>query len=253
MGYTIAQMSKLSGVTPRTLRHYEDVGLLAPARAASTYRHYNAADVDRLQQILFYRELGFSLEEIARILLNPDFDEMSALHTHLRALEAKKLHLDGLITTVLHTIEQREGTREMSDKDKFESFKQDALKKNEERYGEEIRSNYGEDTVKASNKKWLNMSQEEHEAMSTLSAEILDDLKKAVLASVDPASETGIAIGRKHRQWLTFTWPTYSTEAHKGLGQMYTADPRFTKFYDSEVEGCAAFLRDAIVAYTETL
>lgn len=251
MSYTIAQMSELSGVTPRALRHYEDLGLLVPQRTAAQYRIYNTADVDTLQQILFYRELGFPLEEIKRIVLDPKFDGIKALRQHLGALENKKLQLDRLITTVLHTIEEREGTRIMSNEEKFESFKRETLEKNEELYGSELRANYGKDAVAASNKKWMGMSEDQHRAMEALSAEILADLKTAVLGESDPTSEEGIAIAKKHRDWLGFTWTSYSPEAHKGLGEMYVSDARFTKFYDSELPGCAAYLRDAIAAYVE--
>lgn len=253
MSYTIAQMSELSGVTPRALRHYEDLGLLVPQRTSAQYRIYNTADVDTLQQILFYRELGFPLEEIKRIVLDPKFDGIKALRQHLGALENKKLQLDHLITTVVHTIEEREGTRVMSNGEKFESFKNAALEKNEELFGSEVRANYGKDAATASNKKWMDMSENQHRAMEALSTEILADLKAAVLSRSEPSSEDGISIAKKHREWLGFTWPSYSPEAHKGLGEMYMSDARFTTFYDSEVAGCAAYLRDAIATYVETI
>lgn len=253
MDYTIAQMSELSGITPRTLRHYEDMGLLVPKRTAASYRIYGPAEVDTLQQILFYRELDFPLNEIGRIIHDPEFDSEKALREHLQALQDKKAQLDRLIKTVSYTIEEQEGVRTMSDKEKFESFKRETLEKNEGLYGEVVRKKYGEDAVAASNKKWMNMTEERHAAMDALGAEILADLKAAVLADAEPTSAAGISIGKKHREWLGFTWGSYSPESHRGLGQMYTADARFTKYYDSEVAGCAAFLRDSISAYTKSI
>ena len=252
MEYTIKELADLAGLTTRTLRWYDKEGLLKPCRATDAgYRIYGPNEVDRLQHILFYRELGLELSDIRRVLDDPNFDRERALQSHLAALEEKRRRLNSLILTVQNTL-NKEG-HPMSDKEKFEGFKEKALRENEEKYGAEIREKYGEDTVKKSNKMFQNLTEAQFEEMNAIAGEIQTRLEAAVSAKLDPAGDEGLAIAALHRGWLTFPWPGYSPEAHAGLGEMYVADERFTVYYDKSVPGCAAFLRDAIANYTKTL
>ena len=252
MEYTIKALADLAGLTTRTLRWYDKEGLLKPCRATeSGYRLYGPREVDRLQQILFYRELGLELGHIRRVLDDPCFDARGALQSHLAALTERRDRLDALILTVQNTL-NKEG-RPMSDKEKFEGFKEKALRENEEKYGEEIRAKYGEDTVKKSNKMFQNLTEAQFEEMNAIAGEIQSRLERAAAAQLPPEGEEGLAIAALLRRWLTFTWPSYSPEAHAGLGEMYVADDRFTVYYDGKMPGCALFLRDAIAHYTKTL
>ena len=141
MEYTINKLAKLAGVSTRTLRYYDEFGLLSPARVSSNgYRIYGQKEVDQLQQILFYRELDVPLEEIRRILASADFDGLSALQSHLAALLARQKQLDLLIANVEKTIKGMKGEAIMSDQEKFEGFLKKLVDDNEEQYGEEIRS-----------------------------------------------------------------------------------------------------------------
>lgn len=250
MEYTIQKLARLAGVSTRTLRHYDQLGLLAPARRSSSgYRIYGQREVDTLQQIMFFRELGLELSAIAGILQDPEFDPVETLRGHLAALEQQRARLDLLISNVEHTISEKEGSTTMSDKEKFAGFKEKLVADNEAAYGEEIREKYGDEAVNESNARMMNLTQEQYDAMTALGAEILEKLKAAVKAGADPAGETGREVAELHRQWLSFTWGArYSPEAHCGLAQMYLDDPRFTAHYDSEVPGCAQFLRDAVWA-----
>ena len=139
----------------------------------------------------------------------------------------------------------------MSDKEKFEAFKRRAVEANEEQYGEEIRRKYGREAVEGANAKLLSMTEEEHGQWKALEAEILSALAAAVRGREDPAGAEGQRIAELHRRWLSYTWTAYTPQAHRGLAELYTADERFTAYYDKEVSGCAAFLRDAVRAYTE--
>ena len=139
----------------------------------------------------------------------------------------------------------------MSDKEKFEAFKRRAVEANEERYGKEIREQYGPEAVEEANAKLLSMTEEEHGRWKALEAEILSALAAAVRAGEDPAGPEGRRIAELHRRWLCHTWAKYTPQAHRGVAELYTADERFTAYYDKEVPGCAAFLRDAVRAYTE--
>lgn len=251
MEYTIKALAELAGLSTRTLRWYDSLGLLKPCRVTEAgYRLYGGAEVDRLQQVLFYRELGLELADIRRILDDPAFNREAALQSHLAALEDRKTRLENLILTIQHTL--KEG-QIMSDREKFEGFKENALRENEEKYGTEIREKYGEDVVEQSNKQFRNLTEAQFEEMNSLAAQIQKRLEKAVTGGLQPDGEEGLAIADLHCRWLTFTWPSYSPEAHAGLGEMYVADERFTAYYDAKVPGCAAFLRSAIRAYVKKL
>ncbi|AGA68391.1 putative transcriptional regulator [Desulfitobacterium dichloroeliminans LMG P-21439] len=250
MEYTVQKLAHLAGISSRTLRYYDEIGILKPARIASSgYRIYGQREVDRLQQILFYRELGMSLEGIKDIITSSDFDGEKALREHREKLLEKREQLDQLIGNVEKTIAQKEGRITMSDKEKFEGFKRKMIEENEEKYGQEIREKYGEETVAKSNEKFMNMSQEQHDQFTKLSEEVLATLYEAFKTG-DPAGELAQKTADLHRQWLTFTWTSYSKEAHAGLAQMYLDDSRFTAFYDEKQPGAAEFLRDAIFIYT---
>lgn len=251
MEYTISQLAKLANVSARTLRYYDEINLLKPTRINSSgYRIYGLKEVDRLQQILFYRELDVELVTITSIMNNPKFDKTEALVSHLNQLEQKKSRLEKLIETVEKTIAYERGEIHMSDEQKFEAFKDKLIQENEDKYGEEIREKYGKKTVKNSNTKFKNMSQEQYEEMVNLGEEILELLPKA-METGNPGSPLAQELASKHKQWLNFTWPSYSKEAHSDLGEMYVADERFKAYYDKVKVGATEFLRDAINIFTK--
>jgi DNA-binding transcriptional MerR regulator len=250
--YTVQKLARLAGVSPRTLRFYDQSGLLKPARINSSgYRIYGQAEVSRLQQILFYRELGMGLEEIGRTLDSKDFQHLAALQEHLKALLERQAQTARLIETVRKTIEHEKGGKPMTDAERFEGFKEKLIQENEEKYGKEIREKYGEDTVAASNARMMKLSLEDYGKMQELGAELHRKLEAAVKAGDDPAGDVGREVTGMHREWLGYTWGHYSPEAHRGLGDMYLADERFTAHYDNAVAGCAKFLRDAIHAWAK--
>jgi len=249
MEYTVHQLAQLSGVSGRTLRYYDQIGLLKPARISSSgYRIYGKKEVDLLQQILFFRELEVSLEEIMDLIKQPSFDQITALENHKNQLLKKRARLDNIIATVEQTIASKQGGSTMQDKDKFKGFKEQLIEENEQKYGKEIREKYGNDTVDASNAKLMGLSKEDYEAMTRLGEEILSLLKEAV-ATGDPTSEIAQELAEKHKKWLLYSWGSYSKEAHAGLAEMYVADERFTAYYDKSVKGGTQFLRDAILNY----
>lgn len=250
MEYTVQKLGSLAGVSTRTLRYYDEIGILKPARINSSgYRIYGQAEVDRLQQILFYRELGISLESIKEIVTAPSFDGAAALKEHRKKLLEKKEQLELLIANVDKTIAVTEGRMKMSNKEKFEGFKKKMVDENEERYGKEIREKYGDDTVNKSNAKLQNMTQEQYEEVTKLAELITETLAEAYKTG-DPAGDLAQKAAALHKQWLCCYWNEYNKEAHAGLAQMYVDDERFTAYYDKEQPGTAAFLRDAIHIYT---
>ena len=226
MEYTVQKLGRLAGVSTRTLRYYDEIGILKPTRMNSSgYRIYGQAEVNRLQQILFYRELGFRLERIKEIIENPTFNENEALKEHREQLLEKRKQLDLLVQNVEKTIDYNQGRISMTDKEKFQGFKQELIDENEKKYGQEIRSKYGDDTVNQSNQKLKNMTQEDYQEVTRLANEVTATLAEAFKTG-DPASDIAQRAANLHKQWLTYCWSEYSKEAHVGLAQMYVDDER---------------------------
>lgn len=250
MEYTVQNLGKLAGVSTRTLRYYDEIELLKPARINSSgYRIYGQAEVDRLQQILFYRELGVNLDRIKEIITAPTFSGEDALKEHHVQLLDKRAQLDALIANVEKTIALNEGRIAMSNREKFEGFKQQLIDENENKYGKEIREKYSDERVNKSNQKLKNMTQDEHDEVTRLAAEVKASLAEAFKTG-DPASQAAQKAADLHKQWLSYYWSEYSKEAHAGLAQMYVDDERFKAYYDDKQPGTAEFLRDSIHIYT---
>lgn len=250
MEYTVQKLANMAGVSTRTLRYYDEVGILKPARINSSgYRIYGQQEVDMLQQILFYRELGLSLDQIKAIVTDPGFDGKQALKEHRQQLLEKRKQLEILIANVEKTIAATEGRMNMSNKEKFDGFKKKLIDENEKRYGKEIREKYGDEEVEQSNAKLMNMTQEQYEEVTALAEQVTQTLAEAFKTG-DPAGELAQKAADLHKKWLTYYWKEYSKEAHAGLAQMYVDDERFMAYYDKEQKGTAEFLRDAILIYT---
>lgn len=251
MEYTVQKLGRLAGISARTLRYYDEIGILKPARINSSgYRIYGQKEVDLLQQILFYRELGVDLDSIKKIVTAPSFDGAKALREHHVKLLAKREQLDKLIKNVEKTIALTEGRIEMTDSEKFEGFKQRLIAENEAKYGNEIREKYGDDVVERSNAHFNNMSKEDFDRMNSLSEQVMKTLAEAVKTG-DPAGPLGQKAADLHKQWISMCWGHYDKEAHANLAQMYVDDERFTAYYDDRIRpGAAVFLRDAIRIYT---
>ena len=252
MEYTIKKLAAMAGISTRTLRYYDEIGLLKPCRINSSgYRIYGENEVDVLQQILLYRSIDMKLEEIQNIISNSDFDIFQSLINHQQNLIYRRNQLDQLILTVEKTIKYKKGQIDMNNKEKFEGFKKQQLEKNEARYGKEVREKYGKDTVEASNKKFMNMKEEDFKEMNTVEEEMFNALLEVVNKG-DLDSEEAKKVYENHKKWLSFTWPSYSKEAHIGLAKMYVADERFAKYYnDKSGKEVVNTLKDIIVKYAK--
>jgi DNA-binding transcriptional MerR regulator len=249
MTYTVGALSRLAGVSARTLRYYDRLGLLRPETiSASGYRVYGETQVNRLQQILFYRELGVELSTIREILDAPSFVQEEALEGHMKALTARRDRLSALIETVKRTMAAQKGGISMADEEKFAAFKQNLIAENERRYGAEVRSRYGDEAAAQYNAKLMAMTKEQYENTEALSQAVNEAIRTAFDAG-DPRGELARKACELHKEWLMRYWTQYSPEAHMGLAQGYVDDPRFRAYYDAIKPGCAQFLRDAIFAY----
>ena len=251
MTYTVSQLSRLTGLTPRTLRYYDAIGLLRPERVRENdYRLYGGAEVDRLQQILLYREMGLPLEEIRRMLDAPDYDRAGALRAHLGSLLSQRQHVDQLIDTVSRTLQALEGGTTMDDTEKFEAMKQRAVQENEAVYGQEIRQKYGPQALEETSRRVGGMTEEEWSRMRGEESGYQEALRRAMAAG-DPAGEDAREACRLHRAWLLHYWTAemLNAQSHVNLVDMYGADPRFRAYYEAVAPGCADFFAQAIRAY----
>lgn len=254
MEYNISQLSKLSGVSARTLRYYDEINLLHPSRTNEAgYRFYGDKEVNLLQQILFYRERGLSLEKIRFILYDENFDMLKALNEHLTELENRRERLSKLIDTVKDTIASVKGEFIMRDSEKFEAFKKDIVDQYEKLYGEEAREKYGDSEVDMAVNKVLSLSKEDYEKFQTLGKKVMEALKAAVISKASPESETGRSVASLHKEWLGYSWKNYMEQKHKGVVSLYVQDERFKKYYDREQDGCADFLLAAVDFWAEKL
>ena len=234
----IKETAKLAGISKRTLQHYDDIGLLKAERNEAGYRVYGSSQLDDLQQILFFRELGFPLKTIFGILRDPGFDHREALSSHRRLLEEKRKRIDRMIKTIDKTLESKERGIAMDDRERFEGFDFSSGNPHEE----EARKRWGNASVEESKSKLKGNEKEMEEAINRIYR------KLAELRHLPPDSpEAQSAIG----EWYSLLnrIGTYSPEAFEGLGELYVSDERFTESIDRFGEGLARFMRDAMVSY----
>lgn len=251
MEYTVNKLAKISNLSARTLRYYDEINLLSPARINSSgYRIYGEEEVKKLQQILFYRELGFSLKEIDSIMSSNTFDYKAALGEHLQALLLERQRLDQLISNVTKTMASMEGRYNMKDEEKFNGFQDEIIDRNERLYGNELRDKYGEKTLLDSNQKIREMSKKQYCEVEELLERQLKTLKEAYQEG-NPKGDKAMEACDLHRQWIEHYWPAgmYTKEAHLGLGKMYVEDERFKEFYENVAVGITSFFEQALQEY----
>jgi DNA-binding transcriptional MerR regulator len=243
--YTVKQLSDLAGVSIRTLHYYDEIGLLKPdAYGENGYRYYGDGALLRLQQILFFRELDFSLAEIQAILARPDFNPLQALQVHRKTLQGRIERLERLVHTVDRTIYHLKGEAQMSNKEYYQGFSEEKQKE----YEQYVRQRWGDDSYESSARKWSALTAEEKKAYGTRG----DALNRALAASMakghqNPEVQTLIG---QYRQHLSFFYEV-TLEIYEGLGHGYNQHPDFIAFYDGYAPGLAAFMEQAIEYYCQ--
>ena len=240
--YTVKQLSDLAGVSPRTLHYYDEIGLLKPATHGDNgYRYYGEEALPRLQQILFFKELDFSLDEIRAVMARPGFDVLHALQVHRQALLERVERLNRLIGTIDKTTLHLKGQQTMKKKDYFAGFSEEKQKQ----YEEQIRQKYGEKAFEGVTD-WNSYTPEQKKRIVDESGAIYDDLVAAMGKGYD-SPEVQQIIARWHQHLRYFYEP--SVERLRGLGQMYTEEPEFVaKFRALHLE-LPEFLNQAIQYY----
>lgn len=240
---TVKQLSKLAGVTPRTLHHYDEIGLLKPSRVGDNgYRYYGEESVLQLQQILFYRELGMPLEDIKKIMGRRDFDVMGALHSHKEALQKQVARLNRLIHTVDNTINHLKGKTIMSEKSLFEGFSEEE----QEKYAAEAEELYGAESVRASMQKWKSYSAAEKKRIMEEGNKNYRDM--IAVMPQGPQSPEAQAVVERWRKHLDYFW-TPNLEQLLALANGYHDDPRFKANFDKMHPRLAEFMREAVRVY----
>ncbi|AKP67726.1 MerR family transcriptional regulator [Companilactobacillus ginsenosidimutans] len=252
MEYSIKELANIAGVSTRTLRYYDQIDLLKPLRKSEAgYRIYGSVQLDRLQLIMFYRELDFKLDDIQRIFDEPEFNLVRAMQEQYRLLERQQDRITSLLNTLETTIKSYQGDINMEDSEKFAAFKQNKIKENEEKYGAEIREEYGDETVNDSNKLWNNLSAEQYQIMNAVESDMVSKLIELDDSKLGPSSELGKQIYEDHKRWLEFSWKQYTPAMHRNLADMYLADSRFGDYYNSKAgREVVQLLHDVIYEYT---
>ncbi|WDQ34465.1 MerR family transcriptional regulator [Paenibacillus marchantiae] len=244
MAMKVKEVAELVGISVRTLHHYDEIGLLTPDEVTSAgYRLYSDANLEMLQQILFFKELDFSLKDIKEITNNPSFDREEALNMHRRILLEKRQRLDQMIATIDKSVQHVRGEIKMTAKEQFEGFNF-----SHNPYEQEARERWGDQAVDHANQKLHNQSTGEQKALSDQMNSIYARL--AAIRHTDPncaEAQAGIS------EWYSYlnNMGNYSPEVFRGLGQMYVDDERFTRNIDQFGEGLAVFMRDAMAEFAD--
>ncbi|CAM5672128.1 MerR family transcriptional regulator OS=Streptomyces alboniger OX=132473 GN=CP975_19610 PE=4 SV=1 [Streptomyces alboniger] len=246
MGYSVGQVAGFAGVTVRTLHHYDEIGLLAPGgRSRAGHRRYSDADLDRLQQILFYRELGFPLDQVAALLDDPDADPRAHLRRRHELLTARIARLQEMAAAVETAMEARKMGINLTPEEKFEVFGDH----DPEQYADEVERRWGcTEAYRESRRRSASYTKDDwqriNDEFAAVHARVGDLLAQGFPAgspeAMDGAEEHRLFISRHHYEC--------SYETHTCLGEMYVGDERFTAFYEAIRPGLAAYLRDAILA-----
>lgn len=246
MEYTIKEISNLANISTRTLPYYDQISLLSPSYINdSNYRIYTSLEVDLLQQILFFKELGMPLNDISLIVNSNDFDKLNALEKHHAKLQEKQKKTTILLKNINKTITHIKGEIDMNDEEKFIGLKEKVIYENDKKYGKELVDNYGKEVIEESYNKYRKLSKHQVKEQEMLANKINELLIQAV-KSEDPSSEVSMQLCKSHQLWTKTYWPTYSKKAHMDLVEMYLEDERFKKYYEKTIIGGTMFLRDAM-------
>jgi DNA-binding transcriptional MerR regulator len=249
--YTVKQLAHIAGVSVRTLHLYDKIDLLKPSvRTEARYRLYDPEELLRLQQILFYKELGFSLQEIKEILDDPDFNIVNALESHKDQLRSRKERLELLMQTIDKTILKLKGTIMMNDEELYEGLP----KEKAEAYRKEASQKYGEETVKRSEDFLKKLGKQGLEELKAESADIRQKLY--ALKEEDATSEAVQKQISRHYHNIRMFWGTSESEdkqkeAYKGLGQLYVNDERFTIVNGQSDPRFGKFLCEAMAHFAD--
>ncbi|MFJ9905850.1 MerR family transcriptional regulator [Streptomyces sp. NPDC101152] len=246
VGYSVGQVAGFAGVTVRTLHHYDAIGLLVPSeRSHAGHRRYGDGDLDRLQQILFYRELGFPLDEVAALLDDPDTDPRVHLRRQHELLTARIEKLQKMAEAVEHAMEARKMGINLTPEERFEVFGD----KDPDQYAEETHARWGNTEAYAeSQRRAATYGKEDWKRIQAEVDDWQERYTALVAAGQEPSGEAAMDLAEEHRQHVSRWFFEVSYEMHRCFAEMYIADERFKAYYDAMRPGLAEHLREAILA-----
>lgn len=240
---TVHELSKLASVSARTLHYYDSIGLFKPTVIQKNgYRGYAEAEIIRLQQILFYKELGLSLKEIKIILERPDFDLITALGQHKKTIRSKVAQYQKLLETIDSTIAHLLGEKTMTEKEIFKGFSPEQ----QEQYAREAERMYDAKTVRESNQRWKGYSKEKQQAILREGGVIYSEMAGLIL--LDPADAKIQGLVQRWRDHMAYFW-TPDLDQLEGLGHLYNEDQRFKANFDQIHPQLATYMLSAIRVY----
>jgi len=251
--YKIKEVADMAGISVRMLHHYDKIGLLDPESVSDAgYRLYSDENLDRLQQILFFKELNFPLQEIKIILDSPNFNKKEALETHKQLLLEKKIRLEKIIQSVDKTISSMEGEFKMNKKEVLGAFDMTEIEEHQKKYSEEVKNKYGNTSAyKESNEKTSKYTKEDWN-------NIMKDWdiiykKLANLMDKNPDDKEVQEYIHQFREHISKNFYDCTPEIFRGLGELYVNDERFTANIDKYKTGLSKFLREAINVYCDNI
>lgn len=240
--FLIQEASKISGVSVRTLHYYDEIELLSPQKAENQYRYYTEDDLNKLQQILFYKYLGFPLKEIKNMMSLSEHERLKNLKSQLRMLIYEKEKISVLINTIEKTIKENEGGTKMSINEKFEGFN---FKKDKEKYREEAIEKYGEKTIIESENRQSGKEDFINEIMNQVFFDFADNLK----TGIDCNDNRNIELAKTLHGYMNKYFFDCTLEIFESIGKGYVQDPRFKENIDKFGDGTAQYVSEAIQAY----
>jgi MerR family transcriptional regulator, thiopeptide resistance regulator len=243
VSYSVGQVAGSAGVTIRTLHHYDEIRLLSPSgRSAAGYRIYEEADLERLQRILFYRELGFTLDEIAAIMDDPRTDAVGHLRRQRGLLIERIERLRTMVAAIDHEMEAQKMGIQLTPEERFEVFgdfrPEDYAEEAEQRWG-------GTEAYRQSQRRVAAYTKEDWQRIKAEEEEVRANLAAAFAAGLAPESDEAMAAAEAHRQHISRWFYECSYDIHRGLTDMYVNDDRFRAHYDALAPGLARFIRES--------
>lgn len=248
MAYTVKELAKISGVSVRTLHWYDEIGLLKPAYlGANNYRYYEEEQLLVLQQILFFKELGFNLNDIQKLISQNDFDNIKALHAHRKVLEEDISRKKSLIATIDKTIQHLRGKQTMSDKELYHGFDL-SRQKEYEQYLVQYHGTAAEDLLFKSKKRTAKWDKDEWDDVKNQGDAIHKALAHAIELGLKPDSDEVQAIIQRHYHMVERFYNP-SKEIYIGLTELYAQHPDFKKFFDIYHPKMIEFIGEAMRFY----
>jgi MerR family transcriptional regulator, thiopeptide resistance regulator len=243
VSYSVGQVAGSAGVTIRTLHHYDEIRLLSPSgRSAAGYRIYEEADLERLQRILFYRELGFTLDKIAAIMDDPRTDAVGHLRRQRGLLIERIERLRTMVAAIDHEMEAQKMGIQLTPEERFEVFgdfrPEDYAEEAEQRWG-------GTEAYRQSQRRVAAYTKEDWQRIKAEEEEVRANLAAAFAAGLAPESDEAMAAAEAHRQHISRWFYECSYDIHRGLTDMYVNDDRFRAHYDALAPGLARFIRES--------